>query len=149
MAPRTTRQLRAQCVNCVHDASTASTTRQPRARCVTCEHNASTASTMRQPQAQRVARVHPMCATHCLRPRCIARHSQCVNLRATTTTLFSPASSASCPTSLNPTTRQLWERRINHRGNDVSTMGTTCQPCARRVNGMHTTLPPTPLMQPL
>ena len=136
-----------------YDASTTSTTHQPRARHVNHEHDASTASTMHQPQAQRVARVCPMCATHCLHPRCIARHSQCVNPRATTTTPFSPASSASCPascpTSLNPTTCQPQEQHINHRGNNVSTVGMTCQPCARHVDGMHTTLPPIPLMQPL
>ena len=105
----TTRQPRAQRVNHEHNASTASTTCQPRAQRVNRKHNASTTSTARQPGAQRVAHARPMCATHCLRPRCIARHSQCINPRATTMTLFTPGFSASRPASLNPTTRQLRE----------------------------------------
>ena len=170
MTPRTTCQLGAQCINRVHDASTASMTRQPRVRHVNREYDALTASTTRQPRAQRVNRVHnastgctmrqpgaqrvnqgaqrvnqgaqrvartrPVCATHCLRPRCIARHSQCVNPCATTTMPFSPAFSASCPASLNQTTRQLpRERRVN-RVHDASTACTRrfplsplCSPC--------------------
>jgi hypothetical protein len=128
VTPRTTRQLGAQGVNRVHNASTTSMTCQPRTQRVNREHNASTASTTRQPGAQRVARTRPMCATHCLHPRCIARHSQCVNSHATTTMPFSPAFSASCPMSLNPTTRQPpRERRVN-RVHDASTACTRCFP---------------------
>ena len=94
MTSCTMRQLHAQHINHVHDASTTCTMHRLHAQCVNPAYDASPTCTMHQPHARCMVCVHYMCMTHCSHnrlcvPFCVATASMppasaCVSVCACT-----------------------------------------------------------------
>ena len=94
MTSCTMRQLHAQHINHVHNASTTCTMHRLHAQHVNPTYDASPTCTMRQPHARCMVCVHYMCMTHCSHDRlcvpfCVATVSMppasaCVSVRACT-----------------------------------------------------------------